>query len=221
MLPQWDDKYSVSNYLIDEQHKKLFELANMADNLLGKQTNPAEIKKMLAALFEYMRTHFKDEEEYMKTIQYPMLEAHQEKHKYIVSEMTNLVKNMSFDFKQKLAIIMEQWLLKHILQDDMGYAEHIKEMARLRAQQGSKKEVGEHDEMLEQAVMENQSATAKKGKMHMYTCLCGKTYNIAPEIHSKIQAGGDGIKCPDCTTYIKYIADIDGQGRNLNLTCIL
>ncbi|RDU72263.1 hemerythrin-like metal-binding domain-containing protein, partial [Helicobacter aurati] len=65
MLLAWDDKYSVGNYLIDEQHKKLFELANMAGNMIGKQTDPAEIKKMLAALFEYMKTHFRDEETYM------------------------------------------------------------------------------------------------------------------------------------------------------------
>lgn len=50
MLLQWNDKYSVKNYLIDEQHKKLFELANMADNMIGKQTDPAEIKKIACRL---------------------------------------------------------------------------------------------------------------------------------------------------------------------------
>lgn len=42
----------------------------------------------------------------------------------------------------------------------------------------------------------------------MYSCLCGKTYNIKPDIHAKIQAG-DGVKCQDCTTFIKYITDIE------------
>lgn len=27
MLPEWDQKYSINNEKIDEQHKKLFELA--------------------------------------------------------------------------------------------------------------------------------------------------------------------------------------------------
>ncbi|MWV62108.1 bacteriohemerythrin [Helicobacter saguini] len=217
MLLAWDDKYSVNNYLIDEQHKKLFELANMADNMIGKQTNPTEIKKMLAALFEYMRTHFSDEEEYMRSIQYPMLESHQEKHKHIVSEMTNLVKNMGYDFKQKLVIIMEQWLLNHILKDDMGYARYVEEMnqERAKAAASAKKDDAptntQHNDMLKKAVMEpkqKQAPAKQKQKMHMYTCLCGKTYNIAPEIHAKIQAG-EGVKCPDCTTFIKYITDIE------------
>lgn len=211
MLLQWDDKYSVKNYLIDEQHKKLFELANMADNMIGKQTDPAEIKKMLVALFDYMKTHFRDEEAYMESIQYPSLELHRERHKQIVFEMTNLVKNMKYDFKQQLVIIMEQWLLKHILQEDMEYAKHCEEMNEKRSMQKSTilDTINEDDMLLKQATMESKNKQeAKKGIMHMYTCLCGKTYNIKPDIHAKIQAG-DGVKCQDCTTFIKYITDIE------------
>lgn len=210
MLLQWDDKYSVKNYLIDEQHKKLFELANMADNMIGKQTDPAEIKKMLVALFDYMKTHFRDEEAYMESIQYPSLELHKERHKQIVFEMTNLVKNMKYDFKQQLVIIMEQWLLKHILQEDMEYAKHCEEMneKRLSQKADSRQKDSAGDAYLRQATMEtNSKKEVSKGIMHMYTCLCGKTYNIEPDIHIKIQ-GGDGVKCPDCTTFIKYITDI-------------
>ncbi|RDU67476.1 hemerythrin-like metal-binding domain-containing protein [Helicobacter didelphidarum] len=212
MLLPWDDKYSVKNYLIDQQHKRLFELANMAHNMVTKQTNPTEIKKMLAALFDYMHTHFSDEEAYMESIQYPMLDAHRDKHKFIISEMTHLVRNMEFDFKKKLAIIMEQWLLKHILQDDMGYAEYCEEMNEARKKQATKTAdaPNKNDELLQQSVMENKKGKVAKGKMHMYTCLCGRTYNIQPEIHAKIQ-GGEAVKCPDCTTFIKYITDIEAS----------
>ncbi|TLE07776.1 bacteriohemerythrin [Helicobacter bilis] len=211
MLLQWNDKYSVKNYLIDEQHKKLFELANMADNMIGKQTDPAEIKKMLVALFDYMKTHFRDEEVYMESIQYPSLELHKERHKQIVFEMTNLVKNMKYDFKQQLVIIMEQWLLKHILQEDMEYAKHCEEMNEKRSVQKAATPAAssEDNALLKQAEMTSgKKQETKKGIMHMYSCLCGKTYNIKPDIHAKIQAG-DGVKCQDCTTFIKYITDIE------------
>lgn len=211
MLLQWNDKYSVKNYLIDEQHKKLFELANMADNMIGKQTDPAEIKKMLVALFDYMRTHFRDEEVYMESIQYPSLELHRERHKQIVFEMTNLVKNMKYDFKQQLVIIMEQWLLKHILQEDMEYAKYCEEMNEKRSIQkvAASYTNSQDDALLKQSEMvSGKKQEAKKGIMHMYSCLCGKTYNIKPDIHAKIQAG-DGVKCQDCTTFIKYITDIE------------
>lgn len=212
MLLQWNDKYSVKNYLIDEQHKKLFELANMADNMIGKQTDPAEIKKMLVALFDYMKTHFRDEEVYMESIQYPSLELHKERHKQIVFEMTNLVRNMKYDFKQQLVIIMEQWLLKHILQEDMEYAKYCEEMNEKRSsiqKAATPSENNEDDTLLKQAEMtSDKKQEVKKGVMHMYSCLCGKTYNIKPEIHAKIQAG-DGVKCRECTTFIKYITDVE------------
>ncbi|RDU72326.1 hemerythrin-like metal-binding domain-containing protein [Helicobacter aurati] len=206
----WDDKYSVGNYLIDEQHKKLFELANMADNMIGKQTDPAEIKKMLAALFEYMKTHFRDEETYMAGIQYPGLNLHKEKHKQIIAEITLLVKNMKHDFKQQLVIIMEQWLLKHILQEDMGYHNYREDMKAKRAKQASTTNVptteNKSTSILKSSTLETK-AKGKKGVMHIYTCLCGNTYNIAPDIHAKIQSGEETHKCQDCTTNIKYVTD--------------
>lgn len=210
MMIKWSDEYSVKNFMIDEQHKKLFELANIADNMIGKQTDPAEIKKMLAALFEYMRTHFQDEEAYMESIQYPSIETHREKHRQIVAEMTGLVRNMKFDFKQQLVIIMEQWLLKHILQEDMRYARYRDDMNEKRASVNSKVDTSDKDSaMLQDSVMEaKDNKDTKKQRIHMYSCLCGKTYNIKPEIHAKIQKG-DGVKCPDCTTFIKYINDVD------------
>ena len=53
MFIKWDNKYSVKNALIDSQHKKLFELANAAHDMIGKQTNPNEVRKVLAALFDW------------------------------------------------------------------------------------------------------------------------------------------------------------------------
>lgn len=210
MLLTWSDAYSVQNALIDGQHKKLFELANIADNMIGKQTDPAEIKKMLVALFDYMKTHFRDEEMYMESIQYPHLELHRERHRQIVLEMTNLVKHMKYDFKQQLVIIMEQWLLKHILQEDMEYAKYCEEMNEKRSKQKTSDAPESADDLLlKQATMETKKQQdIKKGVMHMYTCLCGKTYNIEPKIHAKIQAG-DGVKCRDCTTFIRYITDVE------------
>ena len=211
MLPKWSNEYSVHNFMIDEQHKKLFELANMADNMIGKQTDPVEIKKILVALFEYMRTHFHDEEAYMQSINFPYLSVHKEHHREIVTEMTFLIKNMKYDFKQQLAIITEQWLLRHILQEDMGYAKYLEETNRKRMQKSATdvKSNEEHNTLLQKSVMETKkNVEIKKGKMHMYTCLCGKTYNISPDIHAKIQAG-DGVKCPECTTFIKFVADIE------------
>ena len=222
MLPKWSKEYSVHNFMIDEQHKKLFELANMADNMIGKQTNPLEIKQVLVALFDYMKTHFRDEEAYMESIQYPGLETHKEHHKEIVAEMTLLIKHMKYDFKQQLAIITEQWLVRHILQEDMRIGEYQQEMlAKKRLKEC--KDLESENNVLENSFVESEhssqsmpennptinsvKAIQKDSILHIYSCMCGKVYNISQPIHEQIQQGKK-IYCKHCNANITYINDM-------------
>ncbi|OEV90398.1 chemotaxis protein [Campylobacter jejuni] len=76
MLPKWDDSYSVHNAKIDEQHKKLFELAGKVEYLIDKPVYKDEIKNLLAEFFNYMKDHFYEEERYMELIKYPDIETH-------------------------------------------------------------------------------------------------------------------------------------------------
>lgn len=229
MLPKWSNEYSVHNFMIDEQHKKLFEIANIADNMIGRQTDALEIKKVLIALFEYMKTHFKDEEAYMRSINFPGYESHALKHRNIIGEMTLLVKNMKHDFKQQLAIITEQWLLRHILQDDMMIGEYQQELLAARKRKDSMAKdsntpitADKEDEVLEESSVESiysskstpstdskvkKEPVKKDSVLHIYTCLCGKVYNIADNIHEKIQNGGK-IYCKHCKNNITFINDM-------------
>lgn len=222
VLPKWSKEYSVHNFMIDEQHKKLFELANIADNMIGRQTDPLKIKRVLIALFDYMKTHFRDEEAYMESIQFPSLEIHKEHHRVIVSEMTSLIKNIKYDFKQQLAIITEQWLVRHILQEDMRIGEYQQEMLeKKRAEE--RKDLESENNILEDAFVESEhsaqskpennptinstKAIQKNSVLHIYSCMCGKVYNISHAIHTQIQQGKK-IYCKHCSTNITYINDM-------------
>ena len=114
-IPEWDDKFSIHNDVIDVQHKKLFDIAHRAGLLISKQVDGNEIKKILVELFEYMKVHFHDDEAYMASIGYPGLERQSAMHQQIIRDMTDLIQNIRYDFKQKLAIITEEWLINHIL----------------------------------------------------------------------------------------------------------
>ncbi|STQ86761.1 bacteriohemerythrin [Helicobacter muridarum] len=208
---KWEDRYSIGNYLIDEQHKKLFELANMADNMADKQTDPSEIKKIIAALFGYMKTHFRDEEAYMTTIRYPYIEDHKERHKNIIVEMTSLVKDIKKDFKKQLVIIMEQWLLGHILEHDTRYHQYAEKMKEEMRNKSSRQKDGvtqsnNDEDMIKKSAIKT-DVKNKGGNMYIYSCLCGTIYNIPNNVHQKIQSGEATHKCPSCTTNIKYITE--------------
>lgn len=209
MLPTWCDAYSVQNALIDEQHKKLFDIAAIADKMISKQTDPVEIKKVLVALFDYMKTHFHDEEAYMESIGYPKLDIHKAYHQEIIIEMVSLIKNIKYDFKQKLAIITEQWLLKHIMQEDMKVMNYRIEMESKipTATENSENNILEESTVTDIAFFYKNELIKEPKKLHIYTCRCGKTYNIESKIHQQI-LNGRKIGCKRCHAHIIYINDL-------------
>ncbi|WP_174694510.1 hemerythrin domain-containing protein, partial [Helicobacter cinaedi] len=76
MLPDWSDDFSVHHEIIDQQHQMLFALAHKACRIANSPSSANEVKMILIEFFDYMKTHFKDEEQYMQAIGYPRLEEH-------------------------------------------------------------------------------------------------------------------------------------------------
>ena len=73
---EWDDKYSVGISIIDEQHKKLFDLINRT--LYAKELgyNKEALRVILEGMTYYTLKHFKTEENYMKEFNYPEYQSH-------------------------------------------------------------------------------------------------------------------------------------------------
>lgn len=186
MVPSWSDSYSIKNERIDKQHKKLFDLAKQAFILLERNVSREEIKQILAGFFDYMKVHFRDEEEYMASINYPDLNTHKEIHSFIVQKMTNLIKqtrNIN-DLKENLVVIAKEWLLQHILQEDMKI-----EIYRRKA------------------ALENTLVELKEDKKYYYICNCeDKVHTISAKIHQKIQQGSK-FKCKICNEPILFYDD--------------
>ncbi len=120
MISQWDEKYSLHVEKIDKQHKELFRLSALVD-ALDENTTKDDIKKLLNSFFIYMRDHFRDEENYMKSIGYPLLKKHHLLHHEIIEDFTQMVKkNHSLEpLKQQMKIATKKWLIDHILNNDL------------------------------------------------------------------------------------------------------
>ena len=93
--------------------KKSFIYAN-------KNISREEIRNIVVEFFEYMKEHFKDEQEYMDLIGYPYLKEHTMIHKDIIASMASLIKTFKNvnDLKENLSLIAEKWLVDHILKED-------------------------------------------------------------------------------------------------------
>lgn len=120
------DEYKVGIDFIDQQHSKLFELANETYNLLNDKLRTDKYDKivdLLTELKEYAIFHFQAEEEYMKSIQYKKMFTQKIEHEEYIKKFEDLDLN-SIDENQDKYILdllnfLNNWLVDHILEKDM------------------------------------------------------------------------------------------------------
>ncbi|TEY02440.1 bacteriohemerythrin [Campylobacter sp. US33a] len=195
MLPKWDNSYSVHNARIDDQHKKLFELAAEVERISDRPVCKSDVKNLLAEFFTYMKNHFNDEEKYMQMIGYPNYEEHKKIHKEIIQMMIDLIKDIrsTNDLKEKLYVIAKQWLLGHILYEDMKVEKWRK--SSLSTDEGDDASFEE----VRDIVHEEEICT------YLYSCNCkGKVHDVPYGIHNKIQNSGANFTCKVCKQPIKF-----------------
>ena len=115
----WKPFYELNITQIDEEHKQLFEIAKRA---LHQTDSIDNIKQNLRELCSYMLYHFKNEEEYMELIGYPQLEQHKEIHQKVIHDLNTFMKSLVSEglknYKKKLALFIEIWLVNHMFHED-------------------------------------------------------------------------------------------------------
>lgn len=115
------EEYKVGIDIIDEQHKKLFELADEAYTLLKNDFALDKYDRIIAIiddLKEYTKFHFKTEEDYMESIKYKRLFSQKVEHMAFIKELD------AIDFRQvdenqdetlvKMLGFLNDWLVNHI-----------------------------------------------------------------------------------------------------------
>ena len=119
---EFTEEYMTGIPLVDAEHRELFRLVGQANEMvrLGiDESDFDQIKKILEGLKTYSEEHFRDEEEYMESIQYAGLEAQKRAHCAFMNKLQELdfekiQKNMQRNL-EKLVEFLMQWLINHIL----------------------------------------------------------------------------------------------------------
>lgn len=121
----WKSEYNISNFKIDKEHQKLFTIAREAMNvskLKDDEEVKTKLKEIITKLFDYVRTHFSNEQKYMEEIDYPELGNHKILHKNMLDMLTTLISELNKldleDIEKLLFNFIEEYFIRHIVLED-------------------------------------------------------------------------------------------------------
>jgi hemerythrin len=125
-LADWSDKLLFGIETIDAQHKQLFELAASFEG----NGDQIRVMKTLALLCNYVKEHFREEEEMLAQCGYPHLEAHKRIHEEfrgmlleLLSEATKLTLD---EIADRVRYLINGWFYNHIMVTDLDYVPLVK-----------------------------------------------------------------------------------------------
>lgn len=136
MMYEMKPEYYTGIKEIDQEHARLFELAQethelLTDDMLLDKTD--SLIHLISELINYTRTHFAHEQDYQRSIGYPDIDSHIALHRKFEDKL------MEFDFDslgddftsqnettEELLGFLTTWLITHIMQVDMLYVKFKK-----------------------------------------------------------------------------------------------
>lgn len=125
----WNEKYTVRDKELDEQHQCLFAIVNDLHAAIFAKRGKAEISRTFKRLSEYTQSHFATEERLMQACGYPHYQAHKDEHEKLLRKVAELDREFhkaeSNIAPDVLAFLVKEWLSGHILRMDKGYAASI------------------------------------------------------------------------------------------------
>lgn len=210
----WNREFSIKNVELDKQHQMIFEIANQADVLAkGAIKNPnasleEELKRTIFKLFEYIKEHFKDEEEYMESIGFPMLEEHKHSHIKLTERAKAILKHIDDkqEFSRQLSQLTKDWIVEHFAEEDAWILNYTKKSYHLNECHYTlpvyiKLKAIKFPDIYEQEVFD-------------YICNCPlRIHSIPDVIHQEIALKGRLIRCSDCQGMLVRLKQIEEEDK--------
>jgi diguanylate cyclase (GGDEF)-like protein/hemerythrin-like metal-binding protein len=125
---EWSNQWDSTNKEIDNQHKKLIEIANTL-LFMAFSNNMDKIIKQLDLLIDHIIYHFDFEEKLLSEIGYPNYEEHITIHKELLQKSLNLREayiNEKFSVTEFFSFVVDDIVLGHMIKDDEKFFDLIR-----------------------------------------------------------------------------------------------
>lgn len=132
----WNLNWNIGHDKIDEQHQKWVNIFNQLETTFinSELGYPVDSQlSLLKQLADYTHYHFADEEELMVRVDYPDTQSHWRIHKnfdVLIYEKYRLIEGGQMVLTSEILQLMRNWLVNHILTEDIKIAEFINSSQR-------------------------------------------------------------------------------------------
>lgn len=120
-LIRWKKEYEIGIAKLDKQHRKIIKILNQVIERHGMGSDQKEIGSILDSLQDYIKEHFRTEEEYMLDHQYPGYQEQRKQHNQFIDRLLN-AQNEYLKHGRLTSInlfnFVWDWFSQHILNSD-------------------------------------------------------------------------------------------------------
>lgn len=128
VLITWNDSYSVGIMEMDNQHKQLISILNELYDAMQSQKTGDIIGQIINRLVSYTKTHFSNEEDYMRRNSYPDFAKHIKEHNAFTKKVMDF-KDEYDSGRTSLSVgvtsFIKDWLMNHICVNDKKYGSYF------------------------------------------------------------------------------------------------
>ena len=128
--PRFDSRFVVGIDQVDQEHRRLFEIAGRVYDSLAAEGDAAidAARSAVAELLDYTTTHFANEEKLMVAAGYPGLETHRALHGNLIAQAREM--DMRAEFGElhvpiELNRLIYNWLVDHIMDNDKKFGAFV------------------------------------------------------------------------------------------------
>ena len=123
----WNDSFLLNIDVIDNQHKKFFELFDLI-LALNKSKDAVKLSSVINELHDYAQYHFETEETLMQNADSENFELHIIQHQFFINKINEFTIAQNYNnpvLTTQIIVFMRKWLLMHITETDKKYVESV------------------------------------------------------------------------------------------------